>query len=184
MKDLELLVNLDCEALGLAPRATIIGPEIVHGIEINPLAAELARTTIWIGDIQWRRHNGIYSESPPILRKLELIQTQGCAVNREKRRNVRRSALACRRFYCRQSTISWIKVFSKRTPGTQRQARSKGAWGTNILINCMRYLLAAYRIQRIYAPIGSSKQQATCRTVALLDLSPQNQLRKARITLF
>jgi len=53
VKDLELKANLECEALGLAPRGPAVGPEIVHGIEINPLAAELARTTIWIGDIQW-----------------------------------------------------------------------------------------------------------------------------------
>ncbi len=74
MKDIENKANLECEALGLAPRALLVGPEIVHGVEINPLAAELARTTIWIGDIQWRRRNGIYSEPPPILRKLDAIQ--------------------------------------------------------------------------------------------------------------
>jgi type II restriction/modification system DNA methylase subunit YeeA len=46
----------------------------VHGIEINPLAAELARTTIWIGDIQWRIRNGIYARPEPILRKLDSIE--------------------------------------------------------------------------------------------------------------
>jgi type II restriction/modification system DNA methylase subunit YeeA len=80
VKDLENLVNLECEALGLLPRAPMVGPEIVHGIEINPLAAELARTTIWIGDIQWRRRNGIYSETPPILRKLESIEGRDAVV--------------------------------------------------------------------------------------------------------
>ena len=40
---------------------TRVGPEILHGIEINPFAAELARTTIWIGDIQWSIKNAIYS---------------------------------------------------------------------------------------------------------------------------
>src|SRR5207248_11518629 len=47
VKDIELKANLECEALDLSPRIPVIGPEIVHGIEINPLAAELARTTIW-----------------------------------------------------------------------------------------------------------------------------------------
>lgn len=42
VKDIENRANLECEALGLAPQAPTIGPEIVHGIEINPLAAELA----------------------------------------------------------------------------------------------------------------------------------------------
>ena len=65
VKDIELKANLECEALGLAPRVPVVGPEIVHGIEINPLAAELARTTIWIGDIQWRLRNGIYARPEP-----------------------------------------------------------------------------------------------------------------------
>lgn len=73
VKDIENQANLESEALGLAPRALMIGPEILHGIELNEVATELARTTIWIGDIQWRRRNGIYSEPPPILRKLEAI---------------------------------------------------------------------------------------------------------------
>jgi type II restriction/modification system DNA methylase subunit YeeA len=74
VKDIELKANLECEALGLAPRTPAVGPEIVHGIEINPLAAELARTTIWIGDIQWRIRNGIYARPEPILRKLDAIE--------------------------------------------------------------------------------------------------------------
>ncbi len=73
VKDIELRANLECEALGLAPRAPAVGPEIVKGIEINPLAAELARTTIWIGDIQWSLRNGIYARPEPILRKLDAI---------------------------------------------------------------------------------------------------------------
>jgi type II restriction/modification system DNA methylase subunit YeeA len=74
VKDLENQANLECEALGLSPQALLVGPEILHGIEINPFAAELARTTIWIGDIQWKRRNGIYAEPPPILRKLDSIE--------------------------------------------------------------------------------------------------------------
>jgi type II restriction/modification system DNA methylase subunit YeeA len=74
VKDIELKANLECETLGLVPRTPAVGPEIVHGIEINPLAAELARTTIWIGDIQWRIRNGIYARPEPILRKLESIE--------------------------------------------------------------------------------------------------------------
>ena len=35
-----------------------VGPEAVLGIEINPYAAELARVTIWIGEIQWMLDNG------------------------------------------------------------------------------------------------------------------------------
>ncbi|WP_201456145.1 class I SAM-dependent DNA methyltransferase [Bradyrhizobium macuxiense] len=74
VKDLENKANLECEILGLEPRLPVVGPEIVRGIEINPLAAELARTTIWIGDIQWRLRNGIHAKPKPILRKLDAIE--------------------------------------------------------------------------------------------------------------
>lgn len=74
VKDIENKANLECEMLGLDPRLPIIGPEILRGIEINPLAAELARTTIWIGDIQWRLRNGIHAKPRPILRKLDAIE--------------------------------------------------------------------------------------------------------------
>jgi type II restriction/modification system DNA methylase subunit YeeA len=84
VKDLENFVNLECESLGLAPQAPMIGPEIVHGIEINALAAELARTTIWIGDIQWRRRNSVYSDPPPILRKLESIECRDALLTKKE----------------------------------------------------------------------------------------------------
>ena len=57
-----------------------VGPEIVHGIEINPLAAELARTTIWIGDIQWRLGRGIYARPEPILRQLDAIECRDALI--------------------------------------------------------------------------------------------------------
>lgn len=80
VKDIENKANLECEMLGLAPRLPIIGPEILRGIEINPLAAELARTTIWIGDIQWRIRNGIHAKPKPILRKLDAIECRDALV--------------------------------------------------------------------------------------------------------
>ena len=80
VKDLENRVVLECEAMGLPPRGLGVGPEIVHGIEINPLAAELARTTIWIGDIQWGLRNGIYARPNPILRKLDAIECRDALI--------------------------------------------------------------------------------------------------------
>ena len=60
--------------LGLGMAVPRVGPKIVHGIEINPFAAELARTTIWIGDIQWRVKNAIHHHPRPLLRKLDSIE--------------------------------------------------------------------------------------------------------------
>ncbi|WP_201159497.1 class I SAM-dependent DNA methyltransferase [Rhodoplanes elegans] len=82
VKDLELRANLECEALGLSPRTPAVGPEIVRGIEINPLAAELARTTIWIGDIQWGIRNGIFARPEPILRALDTIECRDALITR------------------------------------------------------------------------------------------------------
>ncbi|MGO9744170.1 MAG: class I SAM-dependent DNA methyltransferase [Roseiarcus sp.] len=74
VKDIEYQAILDSEVLGLGRVMPRVGPEILHGIEINPFAAELARTTIWIGDIQWRVRNAISQHPRPILRKLDTIE--------------------------------------------------------------------------------------------------------------
>jgi hypothetical protein len=52
-----------------------IGPEAVMGIEINAYAAELARVTIWIGQIQWMVGHG-FGRDNPILRPLDHIETR------------------------------------------------------------------------------------------------------------
>ena len=74
VKDIEWRAILDCEALGLGMAVPRVDPKIVHGIEINPFAAELARTTIWIGDIQWRVKNAIHHHPRPLLQKLDSIE--------------------------------------------------------------------------------------------------------------
>ena len=43
------------------------------GIEINPYAAELARVSVWIGEIQWMRRNGFPGDAQPILKPLDTI---------------------------------------------------------------------------------------------------------------
>jgi hypothetical protein len=53
-----------------------VGPEAVLGIEINAYAAELARVTIWIGEIQWMIRHGLGYRRDPILRPLHHIETR------------------------------------------------------------------------------------------------------------
>jgi len=53
-----------------------VGPEAVLGIEINAYAAELARVTIWIGEIQWMIRHGLGYRRNPILRPLHHIETR------------------------------------------------------------------------------------------------------------
>lgn len=74
LKDLELRASVEAEALGLPREFHQVGPEVVHGIEINPYAAELARVSVWIGHIQWARRNGLPPPSNPVLRPLDTIE--------------------------------------------------------------------------------------------------------------
>lgn len=76
LKDLEREVLLwGSETIGLTIQLPQVGPEAVKGLEINHYAAELARVTIWIGEIQWMLQNGFAYQRDPILRPLESIQT-------------------------------------------------------------------------------------------------------------
>ena len=74
LKDLEHRVQLEAEALGFQRAFPDIGPANVKGLEINPYAAELARVSVWIGEIQWMRRNGFYESRNPILKPLDTIE--------------------------------------------------------------------------------------------------------------
>ncbi|MDE2773186.1 MAG: class I SAM-dependent DNA methyltransferase, partial [Gemmatimonadota bacterium] len=75
LKDLEHRVQFEAEALGFERQfSVIIGPANVKGIEINPYAAELARVSVWIGEIQWMRRNGFSESHDPILKPLDNIE--------------------------------------------------------------------------------------------------------------
>ena len=81
LKDIEHRANLDAEALGLPRGFPRVGPEAVLGIELNPSAADLARVSVWIGEIQWMRSNGFDAARNPILRPLDTIQQRNAIVN-------------------------------------------------------------------------------------------------------
>ena len=74
LKDLEHRVQLEAEALGFQLAFPDIGPANVKGLEINPYAAELARVSVWIGEIQWMRRNGFSESHDPILKPLDTIE--------------------------------------------------------------------------------------------------------------
>jgi type II restriction/modification system DNA methylase subunit YeeA len=83
LKDLEYRIIVEAETMGLARRVVHCGPENVKGIEINRYAAELARTTIWIGDIQWKRRNGFEAKEEPVLRPLDAIACRDALIEVE-----------------------------------------------------------------------------------------------------
>jgi hypothetical protein len=75
LKDLEREAILWASlTLGTPMQFPEVGPEAVHGIELNTYAAELARVVIWIGEIQWMLSNGFAYLRDPILRPLENIE--------------------------------------------------------------------------------------------------------------
>ena len=74
LKDIEHRVQLEAETLGLERGFPAVGPANVKGIEINAYAAELARVSVWIGEIQWMRRNGFSNSTNPILDPLETIE--------------------------------------------------------------------------------------------------------------
>jgi type II restriction/modification system DNA methylase subunit YeeA len=77
LKDLELeAIQWGSLTLRLPQELPRVGPEAVLGIEINTYAAELARVTIWIGEIQWMLNHGFHYRSDPILSPLDSIATQ------------------------------------------------------------------------------------------------------------
>ncbi len=82
LKDLELKALIEAERLtGLqspGPRVTL---DAVRGIEIEPYAAELARVTLWIGDLQWSLKNGYRNWPKPILAKLDQIENRDALLN-------------------------------------------------------------------------------------------------------
>jgi len=81
LKDLEHRVILEGEALGLQPPFPMVDPQAVLGIEINPYAAELARVTIWIGQIQWMLKHGYSLNTKPVLQKLDQIDCRDALLN-------------------------------------------------------------------------------------------------------
>ena len=83
LKDLEHRVQLEAEALGLPRAFPETGPANVKGIEINPYAAELARVSVWVGEIQWMRRNGFAGSRDPILKPLDTIECRDAVLSPE-----------------------------------------------------------------------------------------------------
>ena len=84
LKDLEHRVQLEAESLGMQRGFPAVGPANVRGIEINPYAAELARVSVWIGEIQWMRRNGFSEARDPILKQLETIECRDAVLDADE----------------------------------------------------------------------------------------------------
>lgn len=78
LKDFDRKVEEEAKSLGVTadPKGQRITPKTVLGIEVNPYAAELARVTVWIGELQWQMANGYGVTRRPILGALEGIENR------------------------------------------------------------------------------------------------------------
>ena len=83
LKDIEHRANIEAEALGLQRQNPLVGPEAVLGIELNSYAAELARVTVWIGEIQWMLNHGYSLSRQPILKPLDNIEQRDAILNED-----------------------------------------------------------------------------------------------------
>ena len=72
--DLEKRVIDFAAGQGWYDLAPTVKPDQMLGLEINPYAAELARTALWIGYIQWHQANGFPYANEPILTPLDTIR--------------------------------------------------------------------------------------------------------------
>jgi len=76
---LKQLLVLEKEVVAFAREVDVptffpkVGPEQVHGIELNEYAHDLATATVWIGYIQWLRDNGFGRPDEPILKPFETV---------------------------------------------------------------------------------------------------------------
>ena len=75
LKDIEHHSHLQAAELGLDRQTDLVtGPHNVLGLELNEYAAELARVTVWIGELQWRIDHGYEFKTNPVLEPLEHIE--------------------------------------------------------------------------------------------------------------
>ncbi len=85
IKDIEHQVNLEAEQLGLERQHDVTGPHNVLGIELNEYAAELARVTVWIGELQWRLQRGYGFKLNPVLEALDHIECRDAVLGPDGR---------------------------------------------------------------------------------------------------
>lgn len=77
---LRSLLDLEKEVIDHAARLELgnltptVNPRQMYGLEIDPYAAQIARTALWIGYIQWHQFNGFAYRYDPILSSLDTIR--------------------------------------------------------------------------------------------------------------
>ena len=85
LHNVEHTVQVEAEKLGVQRGFPLVGPANVKGIELNAYAAELARVSVWIGEIQWMRRSGFRGSREPVLAPLETIECRDAILTADGR---------------------------------------------------------------------------------------------------
>lgn len=83
LHDIERRAHADVLRLGIEPPPLRVSVKQLRGIEIERYAAELARVTLWIGDLQWLKKNGYLPDRRPILDSLDQIEERDALLTSE-----------------------------------------------------------------------------------------------------
>jgi type II restriction/modification system DNA methylase subunit YeeA len=83
LKDFDQTILSEARLLDMPSDQHRVGPEAVLGIEINAYAAELARLTVWIAELQWQLRNSLSITRTPILDALPGIRHRDALVNQD-----------------------------------------------------------------------------------------------------
>ncbi len=67
-------------ALDRRPGPPLVNPAQMMGLEINEYAAQLAKTALWIGYIQWHQANGFAYTNRPILDNIHGVECRDAAI--------------------------------------------------------------------------------------------------------
>ena len=84
LHDLEkavLTLAADLNLRGFLPE---VSPEQCYGIEIDAYASDLARTSLWIGHLQWLIENGHQYNREPVLGSLNTIECRDAIIDRSE----------------------------------------------------------------------------------------------------
>ena len=127
---------------GLMP---MVKPNQMRGLEINPYAAELARTALWIGYIQWHQSNGFPYTQNPILTPLDTIRQTDAILDLSDPENPAEPEWPAAEF------IVGIRRFWD-------IFRSGNRWAMITLAQCMGCMATGFPIPATYAATGSKRR--------------------------
>ena len=155
LKDIELITITAAADMGLAREQDLVtGPHNLLGIELNEYAAELARVSIWIGEIQWRIAHGYPPKTNPVLEPLEQIECRDALIERVHQNGAGGGArMLCGKRPCGQPPAS-----SSAIPRSLATSGCATSWATTTSTRCARPTPAACPAAPTLWPIGLKKR--------------------------